>query len=483
MRDLSPLFATDSVRRFEADAIAAAADEAVLMERAGQAAWRRALELWPSAARLLVVCGAGGNGGDGFVFARLAHESGRQVTVVEHAPRGIHHAAAAAARSRFVDAGGNVEPWRDALPDADLVVDALLGIGLTAEPRNDAAAAISAINAHAAPVLALDVPSGVDARGVPGEAVRAQATIEFLLPKAVLRTGRALECAGRLSCAALEVTGVTPPAPNALLADASGLSRWLRPRRSDTHKGEQGRVACVGGDTGSAGAILLCAEAAARTGAGLVRVHTRDAHHAALLARRPELMATPECESVDVDWPDAIAIGPGLGQGNWGFAHLHRVLQADIACVLDADAVTIVARHGFTLPTRSVLTPHPGEAARLLGTTTNDVQRDRFGSAAAIADRYRAVVVLKGAGTIVAAAGRVPLVLDAGNPGMATGGMGDVLAGVIAALMGQGMAPFDAACAGALLHSAAGDAAAADGERGLLAADLMPQLRRLANPA
>ncbi|HEY4583826.1 MAG TPA: NAD(P)H-hydrate dehydratase [Lysobacter sp.] len=483
MRDLSPLFATDSVRRFEAGAIASAADGAALMERAGQAAWRRALELWPAATRLLVICGAGGNGGDGFVFARLAHESGRAVTVVEHAPRGIHHAAAAASRARFVDAGGRVEPWCGTLPEAEVVVDALLGIGLSAEPRNDAAAAIAAINAHGAPVLALDVPSGVDARGIAGDAVRAWATIEFLLPKAVLRSGPALERAGRLTCATLDVAGVGYPAPDAWQADASSLARWLPPRRVDTHKGEQGRVACVGGDAGSAGAILLCAEAAARTGAGLVRVHTRDAHHAALLARRPELMATPECEGVDVDWPDAIVVGPGLGQGNWGFAHLHRVLEADTPCVLDADALTIVARHGLALPARTVLTPHPGEAARLLGIATADVQRDRFGAAAAIAERYRATVVLKGAGTLVCAPGHAPVVLDAGNPGMATGGMGDVLAGTIAALLGQDMAPFDAACAGALLHSAAGDAAAAEGQRGLLAADLMPHLRRLTNPA
>ncbi|HZX80705.1 MAG TPA: NAD(P)H-hydrate dehydratase, partial [Lysobacter sp.] len=419
MRDLSPLFATDSVRRFETEAIAAVADETLLMERAGQAAWQRLLELWPAATRLLVVCGAGGNGGDGFVLARLAHASGRDVTVVEHAPHGVGHAAAAAARARFVDAGGRMGAWRDGgLPAADVVVDALLGIGLRDAPRVDAAALIAAINAHGAPVLALDLPSGVDAHGVPGEAVRATATIEFLLPKAVLRTGRVREHAGTLACATLDPTGVERPPADAWLASASALGRWLRPRRIDTHKGEQGRVACVGGDTGSAGAILLCAEAAARAGAGLVRVHTRDAHQAALLARRPELMPMPEGEAIDMEWPDAIAIGPGLGQGNWSFSHLHRVLEADVACVLDADALNLVARHDLPLPRRSVLTPHPGEAARLLGVAIDDVQRDRFGAAERLAGRHRAVVVLKGAGTIVAAADHAPVVLDAGNPGM-----------------------------------------------------------------
>lgn len=484
MRDLSPLFDTDSVRRYEAAAIAAAGDESVLMARAGQAAWRRLLELWPAATRVLVVCGAGGNGGDGYVLARLAHVSGRDVQVVELAPNGVSHAAAAGARAAYVESGGRVAPWAGALPEADVVVDALIGIGLVGEPRADAARVIRAINAHPAPVLALDVPSGVDTGGVPAEAVAADATLEFLLPNAVLRTGAALGCAGALACASLDVPGdVERPLPAAWGAAASDLGRWLRPRAVDSHKGDNGRVACVGGEQGSGGAILLCAEAALRTGAGLLRVHTRDVHLAPLLTRVPEAMAPAEADGVDPDWPDIVAIGPGLGQGNWGFAHLHRLIEARRPMVVDADALNLVARHAIALPAGCVITPHPGEAARLLGCRTDDVQRDRFAAARRLAERYEAVVVLKGAGTIVAAPREAPVVLAAGNPGMATGGMGDVLTGVIAALRGQGLSPFDAACAGALLHSAAADAAAADCPRGLVARDLLPQLRRLANPA
>ncbi|TZF90170.1 NAD(P)H-hydrate dehydratase, partial [Cognatilysobacter lacus] len=388
-----------------------------------------------------------------------------------------------AARGRYADSGGFIAPAGQAFADADLIVDALFGIGFVGEPRDDAACLIDAMNSHGAPVLSLDMPSGVDARGVGDRAVQADATIEFLLPKAVLRTGAALQCAGRITCAALGLPAlVEVPAPFALLADAGAIPRWLPRRARNSHKGTNGRVACIGGDHGSGGAVLLCAEAALRAGAGLVRVHTRDANLPALLARIPEAMPAPEANEIDVDWPDVIAIGPGLGQGNWGFSHLHRLVEERKPCVFDADALNLIARHGFALSPDAILTPHPGEAARLLGCSAAEVQRDRLGAASRLAQHFGAVVVLKGAGTVVAAPARTPLIVDAGNPGMATGGMGDALTGVIAALKAQGLQSFDAACCGALLHSAAADLAAADGQRGLLPTDLMPHLRRLANP-
>lgn len=483
MRDLPPLFDADSVRRFEAAATEAVGDSAVLMERAGAAAWQRALELWPAAMRYLVVCGSGGNGGDGYVLARLAHTSGREVHAVEHAPNGSRHADAVAARAAFVGAGGRILAWQGTLPAAEVIVDGLFGIGFSGEPEDSAARLIDAMEAHGAPILALDVPSGVDAAGVSAHALHASATIEFLLPKAVLRTGGARERAGRLSLAALQVPAhVAEPAPTARFASVGDLRRWLPRRALDTHKGDFGRVACIGGDHGSGGAILLCAEAALRTGAGLVRVHTRDAHRSALLARLPEAMAPAEDDDVDPSWADVIAVGPGLGQGNWGFTLLHRIIEEARACVVDADALNLVARHAVAMPRDAILTPHPGEVARLLGTSIADVQRDRFAAAARLVDRYGCVAVLKGAGSIVQAPDTLPVVIDAGNPGMATGGMGDVLTGVIAAMRAQGLPPFEAACGGALLHAAAGDGAAGDGQRGLLASDLMPWLRRLANP-
>jgi NAD(P)H-hydrate epimerase len=302
-----------------------------------------------------------------------------------------------------------------------------------------------------------------------------------------LWTGEALEHTGGLALEGLEVPAETfsTVESSASLLTPEALSYWLRPRRRNTHKGESGRALCIGGDHGHGGAILLCAEAALRSGAGLLSVATRATHVPAMLARRPEAMVRAVESGEDLkpllSQVDAIAVGPGLGQGDWGRAMLKLALAADKPLVLDADALNLIAAEPHTLAD-AILTPHPGEAARLLGIDAAEVQRDRFAAAQAIAERYQAVAVLKGAGTIIAAPGQAPRVLDAGNPGMAAGGMGDVLTGVIVALRASGLSAFDAASAGALLHSLAGDAASEEGERGLLPSDLFSHVRRLANP-
>ena len=265
------------------------------------------------------------------------------------------------------------------------------------------------------------------------------------------------------------------------------LAAWLPPRPRDSHKGDNGHVLCIGGDHGSGGAIVLCAQGALRCGAGLASVATRAEHVAAVLARQPEAMAHAAESTQDlrplIERADVVAIGPGLGQGEWGRAMLDAALAARKALVLDADALNLLAASPRTLPSDAILTPHPGEAARLLRSDTAAVQADRAGAAQALAAQHDAVVVLKGAGSIVAAPARTPRTVAAGNPGMATGGMGDVLTGVIAALRAQGLPAFDAAACGALLHAHAGDVAARDGERGLLPGDLVACLRRCANPA
>jgi NAD(P)H-hydrate epimerase len=264
------------------------------------------------------------------------------------------------------------------------------------------------------------------------------------------------------------------------------LHAWLPPRPRDSHKGDNGHVLCIGGDHGSGGAIVLCAQAALRTGAGLASVATRSAHVPALLARQPEAMAhaveSPDALAPLLERADVVAIGPGLGQGEWGSALFASALAAAKPLVLDADALNLIASSPRALPADAIMTPHPGEAARLLGSDVAAVQADRGRAAQALVERYGAVVVLKGAGTIAAAPARVPRIVAAGNPGMATGGMGDLLTGVIAALRAQGLPAFDAASCGALLHAHAGDLAARDGERGLLPSDLLPCLRRCANP-
>ena len=487
-----PLYVPGQLRALEARGIASCGGDAiVLMERAGLAAWHCVLKHWPRARRIVVAWGPGNNGGDGYVLARHALGSGLGVRVLRLDACAPRTPLAIQAHDAFIAAGGQVACFDGDVGDAEVLVDAVFGIGLSRAPDASAAALINAINGHPAEVLALDVPSGIDARSgdAPGAAVIADRTLQFIARHRGLRTGIALDQVGDLAWASLDLPETVfdgvEPAAFALRAD--GLPAFFPMRPRDSHKGRNGHVLCIGGDHGSGGAILLAAEAALRSGAGLLSVATRAAHVPALLARRPEAMAhavddvaqpTPLLARASV-----IAIGPGLGQAEWGRTLLEAVLASEAPRVVDADALNLLAASGQALRRGDVVTPHPGEAARLLGIPASEVQRDRFAAAQALHERLGCTLVLKGAGSIIASPDRAPTVICAGNPGMAVGGMGDVLTGVIAALLAQGMPAGDAAIAGALLHAAAGDAAAReDGERGLLPSDLLPWLRRLANP-
>jgi NAD(P)H-hydrate epimerase len=490
MPHATAMYDTAALRVLEQRAARALADDGVLMQRAGLAAWHCLLEHWPQAQRIVVACGPGNNGGDGYVLATHALAAGRGVRVLRLAAHAPRSAQARRAHAGFEGCGGQVEVFADRLPEADVVVDALFGIGLARAPDPEPAAMIGAINAAGAPVLALDVPSGVDAdRGcVPGIAVRATRTLQFIAPHPGLATGAALDYTGIGDVAMLDLDGSLlhdiPVAANAIAGDA--LGGWLRPRARDSHKGDNGHVLCIGGDHGSGGAIVLCAQAALRGGAGLASVATRPEHVSALLARQPEAMVHA-VDSMQALAPllqraDVVAIGPGLGQGEWSRMLLDAALASSKPLLLDADALNLLAASPRELPASTILTPHPGEAARLLGIDTAQVQADRYAAARALVERHGCVVVLKGAGTIVMAPQRTPYVVAAGNPGMAVGGMGDLLGGVIAALHAQGLDAFDAAACGALLHAVAGDAAAAGGTRGMLPTDLLPWLRQSANP-
>lgn len=481
------LFAVEAIREIETRFARPPEDGSVLMRRAGLAAWQAVLEHWPQAQRLLVVCGSGNNGADGYLLAAHALASGREVRVIRLAAHPPRSDLAQLACDEYGVRDGLVDVFSDRLPAADLVVDALFGIGLSRQPDADAARLIEAINAQPAPVLSLDVPSGIyaDHGTAPGVAVRATRTLEFIAPKAGLRTGSALDHVGICSLARLDVLPILfrELQPAAFSLDPAQLSDWLKPRSRNSHKGCFGRVLCVGGDRQHGGAILLAAQAALRSGAGLLKVVTHPDNRAPLLARLPEAMAIDADDEAAWSWPDVVVMGPGLGQADWGRKLLERGLACGRPLLLDADALNLLPQQAGTLVAGSVLTPHPGEAARLLGIDVAGVQRDRYDAACKLSAAFGAVVVLKGAGTVVVAPDESPRVINAGNPGMAVGGMGDVLSGVIAALMAQGLPAFDAACCGALLHATAGDRAAADGgERGLLPTDLMRWLRRLANP-
>ena len=456
-----------------------------LMRRAAWAALASLRRHWPQAYRIAVHCGPGNNGGDGFLLAALAREAGLHVDVLALADASSGDAGLA--RQAWKDGGGAVRPWQlgDALPEVDVHVDALYGTGLRRAPEAPAASLIEAIHASGTPVQALDVPSGLDADTgrVPGAAIRATVTVSFIAAKRGLHTGHAADHVGALE---LDSLGL----PDALWQDVTPDARLLvaaqlPPRSRDAHKGSNGHVLALGGEHGMAGAIRLCGEAALRAGAGLVSVATRVEHLPALNAARPELMAH------GVDGPQALepllaratvlAVGPGLGQGAWGHALWLTALDSGKPLVLDADGLNLFAREPRRFVQPAVLTPHPGEAARLLGCTVEEVEADRFAAVRALAERFHAVAVLKGSGSLIADPdGRLDI-CPWGNPGMATGGMGDLLTGIVAALLAQGCAAWQAACLGVGLHARAGDVASRQGERGLLATDLLAPLRALGN--
>ncbi len=462
-----------------------------LMSRAGAAAFNLLRARWPEVRRILVVCGGGNNAGDGYVAARLARQAGleaRILTLVDPAQLGGD------AQTAWQDARAAEVPIApfaaSGLADADLLVDAMLGTGLEREVSGQWREAISAMNAHSAEILALDIPTGLhaDTGAILGAAIHAAATMTFIGLKQGLFTGQGPACCGEVRFADLDVPPDIYPAihPACWRYAGEDLPELLPRRSRSAHKGHFGHVLVVGGDQGLAGAARMTAEAAARCGAGLVSIATRAVHAGLQAAVRPELMfhGVEFAEELTplLDRATVIAIGPGLGRGDWGRAMLNAVFASDKPLVVDADGLNLLAiEPGYR--DSWILTPHPGETARLLKMTPTQVEADRFAAVEEVALRYGGVAVLKGAGSLIASRidGQVAL-NTTGNPGMASGGMGDVLTGIIAALVAQGLPLFAAAKAGVYLHGLAGDQAAqAGGERGLLATDLLPFLRQAVN--
>lgn len=485
------IYSVKSVREIDRAAIGKQGIKGyVLMTRAAESALKVALKRFPKRRHWQVVCGSGNNAGDGYVLARLAAQQGIAVSVLALSDPDKLAGDAAAAYNDFFAVGGGVVTWEGELDaEADLIVDGLLGSGLDRDVDGRYAEVVDAINAHDAAVLALDMPSGIngDTGAVMGTAVRADLTVTFVGLKAGLFRGQGPAHAGRIVFAGL---GIPVECLEGVEIEmrrigASTIARALPRRARDAHKGDFGHVVVVGGGPGMPGAVRLAGEAALRSGAGLVSVATHPSHGGSIVAGRPELMCHAAEEPADIatllDAATVIALGPGLGKSDWARRLFDAVLERDAPLVLDADALNLLSerpgrRDGW------ILTPHPGEAARLLGSTAADVQRDRRAAVCALRERYGGAVVLKGAGTLIEAGGDAPWFCSAGNPGMAAAGMGDVLTGVIAALVAQGQSPGAAAIAGVELHARAGDLAAADGERGMLAGDVIRALRRCVNP-
>jgi hydroxyethylthiazole kinase-like uncharacterized protein yjeF len=462
----------------------------VLMSRAAEAVFRYLLEAWPEPGRLQILCGTGNNGGDGFLVADLAHKRGMEVIVLQLGDPAKISGDARLARQQALDNGVAIVPFGAVALTADgVIVDAMLGTGLGGDVRGDYADAINAINASGAPVLAVDIPSGLcaDTGRVLGSAVQADLTVTFIGLKRGLFTQHGPDHTGVVQFSDLAVPAEVYAAVPAHCArlELEALLERLPPRPATAHKGLYGTVLVVGGDYGFAGAAALAAEAALRCGAGLVQVATRAEHVAALVARMPEVMPRGVRSGADfaplLAGADVVVAGPGLGQSSWAIELLQLVLASGKPLVLDADGLNLLAAGalaGFKPAPNRILTPHPGEAARLLGCATAAIQADRFAAISALQQRYGGVAILKGNGSLISA-GEDILLSDYGNPGMASGGMGDVLSGVLGALLAQHLMPLEAAALGVCLHGAAADIAAEAGLRGLAASDLMPHLRAL----
>lgn len=489
-----------------------------LMQTAASVAFNKLIEKWPQTRHLQVFAGSGNNAGDGYLVASLAKEQGLSTEVItlgdpEKLTGDARLAAEWASKQQVL-----MTPFAEFDTEHEknhahpVVVDALLGTGLDREVSGDYAKAIEFINGADRPVLAIDIPSGLsaDTGACLGVAVIADVTVTFIGLKRGLLTNQAGDHVGELIYHDLDVparvfSSESSPQPMAQRIDINSTSAMLAPRATASHKGSHGHVLLIGGDSSFGGAIIMAAEAALRSGAGLVSVITRSCHRPALLARRPEVMVLgTEDDNANVDdlfsRATAIVIGPGLGRGRWGRSLMQKALSTQISAgkplVIDADALHLLAEkreqgtaeQGTGIKRDNwILTPHPGEAAALLNRTTSEIQDDRFLSVGQLNEIWGGVCLLKGSGSLICAredSRQEFFLCSEGNAGMATGGMGDVLSGIVGGLVAQGNSLKDSLCAGVCIHGEAADLSmGADGQRGMAATDLMPYIRQLVNPA
>jgi NAD(P)H-hydrate epimerase len=479
------LYSAAQVRELDARLIAAGTPGFELMSRAAHAIWRALRQRWPDVGEITVLAGRGNNAGDGYLLAALALRAGWRVRVLAVGDPVELQGDAALARDEALAAGVVVASWTEQAPLAGVVVDALLGTGLSGNVREPYAEAIGQLNASGLPVLAVDIPSGLsaDSGQVLGVAVRAELTLTLIGLKLGLFTGVAADVVGELLFDDLQADMhcVAEQAFSAQRLSRLNVPR-LPPRSPGVHKGQLGHVLVVGGDRGLAGAALLSAQSALRAGAGMVSLATRAEHLPAAQARLPEVMSAGISSANQLLALGARAsvwvVGPGLGRDAWGRSLLSAAAISGAPQVWDADALNLLAQGAVTMPPGGVITPHPGEAARLLGITTAEVQADRPAAARALAARYGVVCVLKGAGSLIADPAGQLLLCDRGHPVMAGAGLGDVLAGLVGALMAQGLAAMAAASLGVWLHARAGERLAEHGV-GLAASDLCAAIRQL----
>lgn len=483
----TPLYTAAQIRILEQRAIdQLAIPSLTLMQRAGQAVFAAIVERWPDINRIIVLAGAGNNAGDGYVIAYLAMQAGYQVRVISLSDPELLQGDAFICFKSYQQSGGKTcsDDFGHDL-DADLIVDALFGIGLNRPLSAQHQLLISKANQTSAIRVAVDIPSGLVADNgalLAAPAFKADLTVSFIAGKPGLYTGEAVNYTGEIIVADLDLPAEFLAETIATHYRLNKLPFTSRPRNA--HKGHFGHVLLVGGNYGYSGAIRLAAEAALRSGAGLVSVATRASHSHLLAMTRPEIMshAVEDAEQLMplLDKATVVVIGPGLGQDQWAQCVLQQIANLNKPCVWDADALNWLAAHPCKL-NKGVFTPHPGEAARLLNCSTAEIAKDRFAAVQALQSAYGGVWILKGAGSLITDGNHI-WISTTGNPGMASGGMGDVLAGICGSLMAQGLGVLEACQLAVYVHGQAADLSAAqEGERGMLASDLIVKLRQCVN--
>jgi len=455
-----------------------------LMSKAATAVMCVIRQQYPSVKHITVVCGAGNNAGDGYLLAKLARQANYIVSLIAIGNPKNLSGDAALAHQAYIQAGGLILANPKLGHQSGLIVDALLGTGLDRLVTGYYADIIKQINNIEIPVLAIDIPSGLNANtgNIMGCAIQADHTITFIVYKKGLFTGLAAEYCGKIIFAGLDIQ---PVLIERFISDTFLInSTRLAQRKRSAHKGDFGHVLAVGGDYGYTGAICLAAKSALMSGAGLVSVATRQVHAQQIHLVQPELMAHSLEQLNDLDEPlikaTVLVLGPGLGQKQWANMIWHALISIDLPRVIDADALNLLAENsGYS--NNWILTPHPGEAARLLNCSTTEILQDRFLAVRQLQKKYGGICILKGSGTLICA-GQEVFVNSTGNPGMASGGMGDILSGLIAGLLAQKFSLLEAAKAGVYLHGLAADKAAENlGERGLCASNVIQFLPKVVN--
>ncbi|MBI2413932.1 MAG: NAD(P)H-hydrate dehydratase [Deltaproteobacteria bacterium] len=504
------------IREMDRRAVADYGIESIqLMENAGRGVAEAVLRVLAafSSKRVSILAGKGNNGGDGYVAARRLKNAGADVTVFALSRVEELKGDALANAGEWALMGGqtvailtpeDLEKSKPALKHSSIIVDAIFGTGLRSDVEGVAAVLIDFVNGLDKTVVAVDIPSGIDAGSgrILGRAIKASFTVTMAMPKVglVLYPGR--DYAGPF-----EIVDIG--APRGLIDDtdikynlitAEMLRGILKPRRPDTHKTTYGHLLVLAGSPGMTGAAYMTAMAAMRTGAGLVTAGVPESLHNIMEAKTIEVMTAALPETTDkalgpVSWPrireiiknkTALVMGPGVGNRKDIYLLIEKIAsEIEVPLLIDADGLNALAEDASVLKTVSipvVLTPHPGEMARLLKTTAGEVQADRIGAATRLATLTGATIVLKGAGTVIAGADGQVYINTTGNAGLATAGTGDILAGMIGSLLAQGYAPLEASIAGAHVHGLAGDAVKdATGETGMIATDLLPRIPLILN--